>query len=470
MELLITALISLATGALVAWLIFRTIIKAHNIEKSALASEIGDLKNERQRLSDSLEAKNEQIRSASAESSVNAERARNLEQQLADLRATADEQIKEAKADNEKNIASLQKRYDEQLETQLKLFRSQITEATEKILSETGKELANENDRQLSAILNPLKSSITDMKDRVEKQEKDHIERISRLDATIQATLKKADDVGLQAERLANALTSENKTQGNFGELQLRTLLEQLGLEEGVQFEEQTTMCDPTGNPIPGTDSGKKMRPDVIIHFPDHRDVIIDSKVSLTDFARYHNAENENDKADALKAHIASVKKHVNELAAKNYAAYGHLGNEAFQMVIMFVFSESALQLALSNDSDLWNEAYNKGILIAGPQSIYMFLKLVQHAWDNNRQLNNQKKIIETAEALMARVQTLYERFNSARDALDKTSKTFDDIDRSLRADGKSITTSARQLVELGVKQDKRHKLIPEKGDDETGA
>ena len=442
--------IGIGIGFLMARLSFKAKLSSSETRAVTFASEVGNLRKEIESLREKIEDKNREITEITSSREVLNERADKLILQL-------DEQ----KEESARQLEELRKTTAEQLQQQLALLEAKFAETSETILHKRSEQLSKANTDQLSAIIDPLKTSIRDMKEQAVQQEKEQIERISRLDEMIKQSANASEKVWQQAERLSTALTSENKTQGNFGEMQLRTIFEHLGMEEGIQFEEQTTMRDKTGETIKSAD-GKRLQPDFIVHFPDHRDVIIDSKVSLTAFVDYHNATTDKERSDALKRHVSSVKNHYNELAKKNYTAHSHNGNNSFDMVIMFMFNESALQLALSDDPNLWQNAYDQGVIISGPQSIYMFLRLVQQTWVTNRQLNNQKEIISTAETLISRVQLLYERFGKVKELFNSTEKAFKDVDNSLREGGKSITTSAQQLVKLGVRQDANHKAIPD--------
>ena len=340
-----------------------------------------------------------------------------------------------------------------QMEQQAELIKEQINTASETILKKRSEELSSKNSEQLSAILNPLHENLKQMREAVERNDRDQADRMVKLDATIKENLRQAKEVGERADKLAQALTSENKVQGNFGELQLRTLLENMGLEEGVQFEEQTTMRDEQGKSLRGDDSGCRMIPDVILHFPGNRDVIIDAKMSLKAFEDYHNAETDEERAQALERHITSVRNHIKELAAKRYYEYTGKGKAKLDFVMMYIYSESALQLALANAPDIWKSAYDQGVIISGSQTLYMMLRVLEMTWRQVRQAENQEEIMKTANQLIDRVQLFYERFQAVDDQLNKTRDAFNKVKTVTASGGMSIVTSARNLIKMGAKE-----------------
>ncbi len=381
--------------------------------------------------------------------------------QTVELKEQHSRQTAELKEQHAEQIVNLRKQQDEQLQQQLQLVREQMNTASERILKERAEQLSSTNREQLAVILNPLQNNIQQMREAVEKSGKDNMTTMERLDATIKQSIEQSREVGERADKLAQALTGENKTQGNFGELRLRQMLEEMGLEEGVQFEEQTTMRDASGNIIYDEEDGHRMIPDVILHFPDKRDIIIDSKMSFTAFERYHNSDSEEDRRIALQQHILSMRNHVNELAKKNYSKYIKEGHGKLDFVLMYVFSESALQLALSNDATLWKEAYNKGVIISGSQNLYVLLRVLEMTWKQVSQVENQQKIMDCADAIVNRVQIFVERFDTARQQLIKTQQAFDAIDVITADKGTSIVTSAKQLIRMGAKENtKRKKLL----------
>ncbi|MBR5395961.1 MAG: DNA recombination protein RmuC, partial [Bacteroidaceae bacterium] len=265
--------------------------------------------------------------------------------------------------------------------------------------------------------------------------------------------------MGEQTERLAQALTGQNKIQGNFGELKLSQILEQMELERGLQYDTQETMRDAQGRPIT-SEEGRRMVPDAVLHFPDGRDVIIDSKMSFTAFVDYQNAEDEASRNEALRRHIASMRQHVRELAQKQYFRYAKSDKGRLDFVLMYVFQESALQLALQNDTTLWKEAYDQGVVISGSQSLYMTLRVLELTWKQTRQVENQEKMMQCANTLVERVQLFAERFARVGELLDKTRRSFDDLTVVTAPSGPSITTAARNLLRYGAQENKKKKSL----------
>lgn len=388
---------------------------------------------------------------------VHAANISNLQKQLDSAQKIYEEQIAELKSQHAKQLDDLKKIQAEQMSLQMNLLKEQINTASEKILTERSEQLSVKNSEQLSAILNPLKVGINQMKEAVEKNNREHAETMVRLDETIKTSIAQSKEVGERADKLAQALTGENKTQGNFGELRLKQLLEDMGFEEGVQFEEQATMKDSSGRTI-YEEEGHRMIPDVILHFPDKRDVIIDSKISLKAFEDYHNATNDEERQNALQRHLTSLRNHVTELSRKNYSSYIKDGRGKLNFVMMYVFSESALQLGLSNDTTLWKDAYDKGVLIIGSQSLYMMLRVLELTWRQVKQVENQESMMKVANMIVDRVQMFYERIVKLEEMFDKTKKSFEEVKSITSPSGQSIETAARHLIQFGAQENPKRK------------
>lgn len=378
-----------------------------------------------------------------------------LEVQQANLKEAYDRQIEQLN----KMIDEHRKANKQQVEDQMSLIREQMLATSERVLKARQEELGERNKEQMSKIVDPINSSLKLMREALDNSQKEHHEAMTRLDATIEANMKNSRNLGETADRLTRALTGEVKVQGNFGELKLRQLLEDLGLKEGEQYTTQQALKDRFGSRIK-SDEEKRLIPDFILHFPNKRDVIVDSKVNITHYEQYVNAEDEASRSELLKEHIASVRRQVDLLAKKDYSAFLDAGFAKLNFVIMYMFHEGALSLALMNDSSLWRYAYDKGVLIMGPQTMYMNLRVLELMWTQNRQLHYQEAIIASAEEMIKRVQVFAERFKDVEDSLNSTRRHFDELKRSTASGGQSIITSARQIIAYGVKENKKKKSI----------
>ena len=376
---------------------------------------------------------------------------------LKDQQARHDREKADQQTRYEKTLNDLKEQQHEQLEQQARLIKEQITTTTERILKERAAELSTTNKEQLSSILNPLHENLRQMKEAVEKSDREQTITMERLGQSIQENLKQAKEVGQQADRLANALTSENKTQGNFGELRLRQMLEDMGFEEGIQFEEQVTLKE-NGQPVLSED-GHRMIPDVILHFPDQRDVIIDSKMSIKAYVDYCCADNDQQRHEALTRHIQSVRNHVKELANKKYYEHAMEGHKKLDFVMMYIPNDGALQLALANDPDLWKDAYQQHVIISDSRSLYMMLSILEMTWRQKRQAENQDLIMKTANEIIDRVQAFWERLKKVEDLFNKTHSAFTELENSAAPSGKSITTSAKKLLKYGATENPKRKM-----------
>ena len=408
------------------------------------------------------------ISALTTEREVALQKAENLRQSLSDAEQRGEKLRQEAEAGYKEALESLRQRQKEQMDEQMKLLREQMNTSAEEILRRRQDQLAKANSEQLAAILNPLNLSIDHMRRAVEDSKTEQTRTMASLQTIIRSSLEQAKAVGESADRLASALTGENKTQGNFGELKLKELLDSMGLQEGLEYDTQQTLRTPDGLAIHDDETGSRLVPDVILHFPDHRDMVIDSKMSFKAFEEYQAATSPDEKAAALKRHVASVRSHVRELKGKDYSRYLNRGTAHPDFVIMYVFSEGALHLALTADPSLWNEAYRAGVLITGSQNMYALLRILEMSWRQVRQVENQQKIMDAAGEVVKRVQILSERMAKADDALRRTVRAFADVDLMAAPSGRSITTAARKLISYGAKPDPRHKAIPDGGDAEA--
>ena len=341
--------------------------------------------------------------------------------QLEQLKAAQTAQLEQVKEGQQKQIEALREMNREQVESQMKLIREQMQTTSEEILKRRQDELGERNKEQVSKIIDPLTQSLKSMREAFDKSKEQQNEALTRLDATIKVNMEKSAALGETADRLTRALTGEVKVQGNFGELKLKQLLEDLELKEGEQFDTQETLRDKAGKQAKG-DDGRGLIPDFILHFPNNRHVVVDSKMSLTDYERYMNAEDGTpEKSEYLKAHVASVRAQVKRLARKEYTKYLPEGYNRLNFAIMYVPIEGALNLALLNATTLWREAYDEGVMILGPQTMYMNLRVLEMMWTQVRQLKNQQAMIDAANIVVERVQDFGMRFIDVETSMNST-------------------------------------------------
>lgn len=382
--------------------------------------------------------------------------------QLEQLKAAQTAQLEQVKEGQQKQIEALREMNREQVESQMKLIREQMQTTSEEILKRRQDELGERNKEQVSKIIDPLTQSLKSMREAFDKSKEQQNEALTRLDATIKVNMEKSAALGETADRLTRALTGEVKVQGNFGELKLKQLLEDLELKEGEQFDTQETLRDKAGKQAKG-DDGRGLIPDFILHFPNNRHVVVDSKMSLTDYERYMNAEDGTpEKSEYLKAHVASVRAQVKRLARKEYTKYLPEGYNRLNFAIMYVPIEGALNLALLNDTTLWREAYDEGVMILGPQTMYMNLRVLEMMWMQVRQLKNQQAMIDAANIVVERVQDFGMRFIDVETSMNSTVEKMAKLKVSTAENGRSIITAAKSLLKAGAKENKKKKSLDE--------
>jgi len=362
-------------------------------------------------------------------------------------------------------VAAEQKRFDQALAA----MKDQMQNATNEMLKQRQQEMQQANATNMKQIVDPLKETIQKMETALKENkstQETSTEAIKEKIATLVSTTMK---VSVSAERLSNALTAENKTQGNWGEQKIETLLNAIGLERGLEYDAQEFLRDANGNIIVSADTSHRMQPDIILHLDETRDLIIDSKVSLNAFVDYTNADSDEQRNLALAAHLKSVRNHVKELAKKNYASYVKAPRRSVDFVMMFVPVDAALQLALVSDATLWREAMNLGVFIVGEQNLYAALRAVQVTWTAIKQNANNKAICDTAEELIGRVGDLLERVMKLGKKIDEVNSAYTAVVEKANK-GQSVLGSAHKLVKLGAKASTVHPLAPYDADDDFSA
>lgn len=344
---------------------------------------------------------------------------------------------------------------NKQFDTQIKALKSELQNTTERLLQQREDSLVKANDVHLNAVLNPLKNEIEGMKKSMVDNIKTNSENKASLEKAIEDLMKRTQDIGNDANNLAKALKNESKTQGNWGELILENILEKSGLTEGEHYEKQSAIKDSKGNSVFHDETGSRLIPDIVVHYPDNKDLIIDSKVSLTAFVDYCNAADESEKANALKRHLLSLRNHCKELQKKNYSSYVKSPRVSLDYVVMFVPNESAMQLALYEDATLWRDAFEAGVFITSEQNLLALLRMIQLAWAQVKQARNQQEVFEAVNKLLDRVGEFVKRYEDLGKKMDALRNSYDDTKNKLYTGNQSVVKAAEKLIDMGGKSDK---------------
>lgn len=347
---------------------------------------------------------------------------------------------------------ALQKRFDETVEK----VSTQLKEETGEMLKARQKEFSESSSLSLGQIVTPLKENIAELRKAMEDGSKEQAERNGEMRERIKSLMEHSDAARKSADELAAAFKHGNKMQGDWGETILEELLSSQGLTKGVHFDTQAVIRDAEGRMVRNADGGI-MRPDVILHLDERREVIIDSKVSLSSYVDYVNAENEPERQNFLKAHLDSIKKHVKELAAKDYSSYVKLPKVSAGYVIMFVPNMGALWTALNAEPDLWRKAADQNVYIADEQSLYGALKIVSMTWTQVAQAQNHEKVYELANEMIDRVGQFMEKYEAVGKALKKATEEYEAAERKLSPQGQSIINTSNKLIKLGAKNSDKH-------------
>ena len=344
---------------------------------------------------------------------------------------------------------------NKQFDTQIKALKSELQNTTERLLQQREDSLVKANDVHLNAVLNPLKNEIEGMKKSMVDNIKTNSENKASLEKAIEDLMKRTQDIGNDANNLAKALKNESKTQGNWGELILENILEKSGLTEGEHYEKQSAIKDSKGNSIFHDETGSRLIPDIVVHYPDNKDLIIDSKVSLTAFVDYCNAADDSEKANALRRHLLSLRNHCKELQKKNYSSYIKSPRVSLDYVVMFVPNESAMQLALYEDATLWRDAFENGVFITSEQNLLALLRMIQLAWAQVKQARNQQEVFEAVNKLLDRVGEFVKRYEDLGKKIESLRNSYDDTKNKLYDGNQSVVKAAEKLIDMGGKSDK---------------
>ncbi len=332
-------------------------------------------------------------------------------------------------------------------------LKASVAATTEKMLSNSKNDFSESSTKKIDEILSPFKDKLKEMKESLDNSKNGQIEMKTAMEQQIKYLLEQTRLTAQSADELARALTHDSKYQGNWGERECQQLLEHQGLRRGVEYDTQVDIKykDETGRE-------RRLQPDFVLHLDPQRDVIIDSKVSLTAFKDYCNAQTEDERQIALKRHVESMESHVKELSDKDYASYLKMG-QTMNFVIMFVPITGALWTALREQPDMWRHAMDKHVYIADEQTLFAALSIIKMTWTKVDQLQHQEQLYALADEMVKRVGMFYDHFKSVGKAIDTLQTEYGDACDKLEDKGNSIIVTAKQVIKLGAKAHDKYAL-----------
>ena len=380
--------------------------------------------------------------------------------------------LKEQMASERQYAAQMRQENDRQWAEKIEALRQEMQRMTAEQQKAAAEQLAakqsalQENNRlQMDELLKPIKEQFADFKKSVEDSKTQNEVNKKELQSTFEATMKlfqqeqqqavtslkeQTSKIGSNAANLTKALKGDSKMQGDWGEMVLETILENSGLRKDEEFFIQENTKD---------ENGKNFRPDVIVRFPEGRSVVIDSKVSLTAYTDALAADNDADRDRLMKAHALSVRKHIDELAEKDYSK---LVDDAIGFVLMFIPNETSYIAAMKQQPELSRYAYQKKIIIISPSNLLMALQLAYNLWQYDRQNKNVEKIVKTAADLYDKVAGFEDTFTSIGDVLSRLSTTYDKAKKQLYEGSGNVMRRVESLKSLGVTPKKQIKSLEE--------
>ena len=342
---------------------------------------------------------------------------------------------------------NLQQKLSEQkseIEELQQKFTKEFENLANRIFDEKGKKFTEQNKEKLSEILNPLKEKISEFEKKVEETSKESIRGHSSLKEQLEMLRQMNQQITQEAKNLTEALKGQTKTQGNWGEFILESILEKSGLVKGREYSVQESLT---------TESGKRYQPDVIINLPENKSIIIDSKVSLIAYERYVSSEDETEKAKALRDHVLSIRSHLKNLSSKNYQSLYNLNSLDF--VLLFMPIEPAFALAVQNDVNLFNDAFEMNIVIVSPSTLLATLRTIASIWRQENQNRNAMEIARQAGALYDKFVNFYNDLIDVGKKLDLAKNSYEEAMKKIHDGRGNLIAGVEKMKQLGAKASK---------------
>lgn len=312
------------------------------------------------------------------------------------------------------------------------------------IFEDKSKQFNSRSKEQFELLLKPFREQITNFSKQSKDQFTEELKDRTLLKDELSRLKQMNEQLSQDAINLTNALKGESKTQGNWGEIILERILEDSGLTEGREYELQVSLK---------SDEGKRYLPDVVVHLPEGKDIIIDSKVSLSAYERFVNEKDEFAKEVALKEHILSISKHIKDLSTKQYDKL--VGVNTLDFVLLFMPIEGAFLIALEQDGEFFKKAYENNILVVSPSTLLVTLRTIEHIWRTQKQQDNALRIAEEAEGMYDKLRLFVDEFIKIGEQIDKSKDSYDKALSRLNSGRGNVIKRAKKVVELGVKTQK---------------
>ena len=338
----------------------------------------------------------------------------------------------------------------EQFKAALDQMRHEFRNMANEALQKNTEQFNRHSQERLEAVLQPFDKDLRLFREKVENYYGEESRQRFSLQENIKSLVEANRRISDEAVNLTRAIagTNNNKFQGDWGETILEQILENSGLIEGEQWEHQVTLRDEKGSAVLNEETNRSMKPDVIVHFPGKRDIIIDSKVSLKAYMEYLAAEDETVRAVLLKEHVASVRRHIDELAAKHYNKYN---KNSLDYVMLFIPNEPSYFVAMEADNALWNYAYKKGIVLISPSNLISTLFVVNSLWTRERQQRDVQRIVDTANAIYDKFVNFVDNFGKIETALEKAQEAYGEAFKQLKTGKGNISKRLGELKEMGL-------------------
>jgi len=396
---------------------------------------------------------NEEINSLKIENGKLGERIKILEEDKSHLQSELKLEREKSERLNSENSAlksdytNLQEKLNEQkteIEELQQKFVKEFENLANKIFEEKSAKFTEQNKERLSEILNPLKEKITEFEKKVEETNKESIKGHSSLKEQLEMLRQMNQQITQEAKNLTEALKGQTKTQGNWGEFILESILEKSGLVKGREYLVQEAIT---------SESGKRFQPDVIVNLPENKSIVIDSKVSLIAYERYISSEDEIEKAKALRDHIISIRSHLKNLSSKNYQTLYQLNSLDF--VLMFMPIEPAFALAVQHDSNLFNDAFEMNIVIVSPSTLLATLRTIASIWRQENQNRNAMEIARQAGALYDKFVNFYNDLIDVGKKLDSAKDSYENAMKKIHEGRGNLISGVERMKQLGAKASK---------------